>query len=168
MKKSFRKLLSILLAAACLGGMFAAAADAPAVEDARTFEKFGEQVPANEEEYKYAEDARTFEKFEEAVPMRTGEYKYEVTIPAGRKATLPDWHPNLTKGTVVEIQALATTPGYTAFTFSLQSSNGGGFTYGITEGQTRRMTMPNNGEYTITFTSTKAVTALVKIVTDPK
>lgn len=167
MKKLLKKTLSALLAVLCFGGMFAAAVDVSVAKEARTFEKFGEQVPANEEEYKYAKDARTFEKFEEAVPMRTGEYKYEVTIPAGGKATLPNWHPNLTKGTVVEIQALATTPGYATFTFSLQSSNGGGFTYSITEGQTRRMTMPNSGEYTITFTSTKAVTALVKIVTDP-
>ncbi len=144
MKTLFKKTLSALIAVLCFGGMFAAAVDVSV-----------------------AKEARTFEKFEEAVPMRTGEYKYEVTIPAGGKATLPNWHPNLTKGTVVEIQALATTPGYTAFTFSLQSSNGGGFTYSITEGQTRRMTMPNSGEYTITFTSTKAVTALVKIVTDP-
>ncbi len=144
MKTLLKKTLSALLAVLCFGGMFAAAVDVSV-----------------------AKEARTFEKFEEAVPMRTGEYKYEVTIPAGGKATLPSWHPNLTKGTVVEIQALATTPGYTAFTFSLQSSHGGGFTYSITEGQTRRMTMPNSGEYTITFTSTKAVTALVKIVTDP-
>lgn len=167
MKPLFKKTLSAVLAVLCFGGMLAAAADAPAAEDARTFEKFGEPVLVGAGEYTYAEDARTFEKFEEAVPMRTGEYKYEVTIPAGGKATLPNWHPNLTKGTVVEINALATTPGYATFTFSLQSSNGGGFTYSITEGQTRRMTMPNSGEYTITFTSTKAVTALVKIVTDP-
>ena len=56
MKKSFRKLLSILLAAACLGGIFAAAADVSVAKEARTFEKFGEQVPANEEEYKYAKE----------------------------------------------------------------------------------------------------------------
>lgn len=168
MKTLFKKTLSALLAVLCFGGMFAAAVDVSVAKEARTFEKFGEPVSVSAEEYKYAEDAQTFEKFEEAVPMRTGEYKYEVTIPAGGKATLPSWHPNLTKGTVVEINALATTPGYATFTFSLQSSNGGGFTYSLTEGQTRRMTMPNSGEYTITFTSTKAVTALVKLVTDPK
>lgn len=172
MKRLFKQLISVLLAAACFGGMIAAAADVPAVEnqvqpgDAAIVDTGNDLLPFGEDA-SAAENELTLEKFEEQVPARAGEYKYTVTIPAGGTATLPQWHPNLTKGTVVDIEALATTPGYTTFTFSLQSSNGGGFVYGITEGQTKRMTMPNSGEYTITFSSTKAVTALIKITTDP-
>ena len=90
-----------------------------------------------------------------------------MTIPAGGKATLPQWNPYITKGTVIEVRALDTTPNGATFTFSLQCSNGGGFTYSISEEQIKRMTVPNSGDYSITFTATKAVTAKIKIVTDP-
>ena len=163
MKLLFKKTLSALLAVLCFGGMLAAAADAPAVEeplqpnDAAVADTVNGFLPFSED----------ITELEEQNLARTAEKKYTVTIPAGGTATLPQWNCTLKKGTVVEVQALSTTPSYEEFNFSLQSSKGGGFSYGITEGQTRRMTMPNDGDYTITFSCKKAISAWIKIVTDP-
>ncbi len=163
MKTLFKKTLSALLAVLCFGGMFAAAADAPAVEeplqpnDAAVADTGDVVLPAAEE----------MPTVEELVQPRESANKYTVTIPAGGTATLPQWYPQITKGTVIEVRALSTDPDGATFSFSLQCSNGGGFTYSISEEQTRRMTAPNSGNYSITFTATKAVTAVVKLVTDP-
>lgn len=173
MKKLFKKTLSALLAVLCFGGMLAAAADAPAVEeplqpnDAAVADTGDVILPAaGDAVYEDTGDIILPVDEEQAQPREAGK-EYTVTIPAGGKATLPQWNPYITKGTVIEVRALDTTPNGATFTFSLQSSNGGGFTYSISEEQTRRMTAPNSGDYSITFTATKAVTAKIKLVTDP-
>ena len=163
MKTLFKKTLSALLAVLCFGGMLAAAADAPAVE---------EPLQPNDAAAGYAVEGfptspEFIAKLEEQNQAGTGEKKYIVIIPAGGTETLPQWNCTLKKGTVVEIQCLYTEPSYVEFTFSLQCSNGGGFTYGITEAQTRRMTMPNDGDYTITFSCKRAISTMIKIITDP-
>ena len=156
MKKLFKKTLSALLAVLCFGGMFAAAADAPAVEE-----------PLQPNDAAVADMGDVILPADDQVQPREVGNEYNVTIPAGGKATLPQWNPYITKGTVIEVRALDTTPNGATFTFSLQCSNGGGFTYSISEEQIKRMTVPNSGDYSITFTATKAVTAKIKIVTDP-
>lgn len=156
MKKLFKKTLSALLAVLCFGGMFAAAADAPAVEE-----------PLQPNDAAVADMGDVILPADDQVQPREAGNEYIVTIPAGGKATLPQWNPYITKGTVIEVRALDTTPNGATFTFSLQCSNGGGFTYSISEEQIKRMTAPNSGDYSITFTATKAVTAKIKIVTDP-
>ena len=172
MKKLFKKTLSALLAVLCLGGMFAAAADAPAVEeplqpnDAAVADMGDVILPAAGDAV-YEDTGDIILPADDQVQPREAGKEYNVTIPAGGKATLPQWNPYITKGTVIEVRALDTTPNGATFTFSLQCSNGGGFTYSISEEQTRRMTAPNSGDYSITFTATKAVTAKIKIVTDP-
>lgn len=172
MKKLFKKTLSALLAVLCLGGMFAAAADAPAVEeplqpnDAAVADMGDVILPAAGDAV-YEDTGDIILPADDQVQPREAGKEYNVTIPAGGKATLPQWNPYITKGTVIEVRALDTTPNGATFTFSLQCSNGGGFTYSISEEQTRRMTAMNSGDYSITFTATKAVTAKIKIVTDP-
>ena len=172
MKKLFKKTLSALLAVLCFGGMFAAAADAPAVEeplqpnDAAVADMGDVILPAAGDAV-YEDTGDIILPADDQVQPREVGNEYNVTIPAGGKATLPQWNPYITKGTVIEVRALDTTPNGATFTFSLQCSNGGGFTYSISEEQIKRMTVPNSGDYSITFTATKAVTAKIKIVTDP-
>ena len=172
MKKLFKKTLSALLAVLCFGGMFAAAADAPAVEeplqpnDAAVADMGDVILPAAGDAV-YEDTGDIILPADDQVQPREVGNEYNVTIPAGGKATLPQWNPYITKGTVIEVRALDTTPNGATFTFSLQCSNGGGFTYSISEEQIKRMTAPNSGDYSITFTATKAVTAKIKIVTDP-
>ena len=173
MKKLFKKTLSALLAVLCLGGMFAAAADAPAVEEPlqpndAAVADMGDVILPAAGDVVYEDTGDIILPADDQVQPREAGKEYNVTIPAGGKATLPQWNPYITKGTVIEVRALDTTPNGATFTFSLQCSNGGGFTYSISEEQTRRMTAPNSGDYSITFTATKAVTAKIKIVTDPK
>ena len=188
MKKLFKKTLSALLAVLCLGGMFAAAADAPAVEEPLqpndaaaadmgdvilpaagdvVYEDTGDIILPAAGDAVYEDTGDIILPADDQVQPREAGKEYNVTIPAGGKATLPQWNPYITKGTVIEVRALDTTPNGATFTFSLQCSNGGGFTYSISEEQTRRMTAMNSGDYSITFTATKAVTAKIKIVTDP-
>ena len=173
MKKLLKKTFSALLALLCFGGMFAAAADAPAVEEPLQLNDaavadMGDVILPAAGDVVYEDTGDIILPADEQVQPREAGKEYNVTIPAGGKATLPQWNPYITKGTVIEVRALDTTPNGATFTFSLQSSNGGGFTYSISEEQTRRMTAPNSGDYSITFTATKAVTAKIKIVTDPK
>lgn len=172
MKKLFKKTLSALLAVLCLGGMFAAAADAPAVEEPlqpndAAVADMGDVILPAAGDVVYEDTGDIILPADDQVQPREAGKEYNVTIPAGGKATLPQWNPYITKGTVIEVRALDTTPNGATFTFSLQCSNGGGFTYSISEEQTRRMTAMNSGDYSITFTATKAVTAKIKIVTDP-
>lgn len=163
MKKLFKKTLSVLLAVLCFGGIFAAAADAPAAEE--SLQRNDAAVVDTENGFlPFTEDMSAPEEQNLA---RTAEKKYTVAISAGETTYLSEWNCTLKKGTVVEVQALSTTPSYEEFTFSLQSSKGSGFSYGITEGQTRRMTMPQDGDYTITFRCKKTISAWIKIVTDP-
>ena len=173
MKKLFKKTLSALLAVLCLGGMFAAAADAPAVEEPlqpndAAVADMGDVILPAAGDVVYEDTGDIILPADDQVQPREAGKEYNVTIPAGGKATLPQWNPYITKGTVIEVRALDTTPNGAPFTFSLQCSNGGGFTYSISEEQTRRMTAMNSGDYSITFTAPKAVTAKIKILTDPK
>ena len=172
MKKLFKKTLSALLAVLCFGGMFAAAADAPAVEEPlqpndAAVADMGDVILPAAGDVVYEDTGDIILPADDQVQPREVGNEYNVTIPAGGKATLPQWNPYITKGTVIEVRALDTTPNGATFTFSLQCSNGGGFTYSISEEQIKRMTAPNSGDYSITFTATKAVTAKIKIVTDP-
>lgn len=172
MKKLFKKTLSALLAVLCFGGMFAAAADAPAVEEPlqpndAAVADMGDVILPAAGDVVYEDTGDIILPADDQVQPREAGNEYIVTIPAGGKATLPQWNPYITKGTVIEVRALDTTPNGATFTFSLQCSNGGGFTYSISEEQIKRMTAPNSGDYSITFTATKAVTAKIKIVTDP-
>ncbi len=172
MKKLFKKTLSALLAVLCFGGMFAAAADAPAVEEPlqpndAAVADMGDVILPAAGDVVYEDTGDIILPADDQVQPREAGKEYIVTIPAGGKATLPQWNPYITKGTVIEVRALDTTPNGATFTFSLQCSNGGGFTYSISEEQIKRMTAPNSGDYSITFTATKAVTAKIKIVTDP-
>ena len=172
MKKLFKKTLSALLAVLCFGGMFAAAADAPAVEEPlqpndAAVADMGDVILPAAGDVVYEDTGDIILPADDQVQPREARKEYIVTIPAGGKATLPQWNPYITKGTVIEVRALDTTPNGATFTFSLQCSNGGGFTYSISEEQIKRMTAPNSGDYSITFTATKAVTAKIKIVTDP-
>ena len=173
MKTLFKKILSVLLAVLCFGGMFAAAADAPAVEEPlqpndAAVADMGDVILPAAGDVVYEDTGDIILPADDQVQPREAGKEYNVTIPAGGKATLPQWNPYITKGTVIEVRALDTTPNGATFTFSLQCSNGGGFTYSISEEQTRRMTAMNSGDYSITFTTAKAVTAKIKIVTDPK
>ena len=172
MKKLFKKTLSALLAVLCFGGMFAAAADAPAVEEPlqpndAAVADMGDVILPAAGDVVYEDTGDIILPADDQVQPREVGNEYNVTIPAGGKATLPQWNPYITKGTVIEVRALDTTPNGATFTFYLQCSNGGGFTYSISEEQIKRMTVPNSGDYSITFTATKAVTAKIKIVTDP-
>ena len=172
MKKLFKKTLSALLAVLCFGGMFAAAADAPAVEEPlqpndAAVADMGDVILPAAGDVVYEDTGDIILPADDQVQPREAGKEYIVTIPAGGKATLPQWNPYITQGTVIEVRALDTTPNGATFTFSLQCSNGGGFTYSISEEQIKRMTAPNSGDYSITFTATKAVTAKIKIVTDP-
>ena len=100
--------------------------------------------------------------------MKGASNEYVVTIPAGGSVTLKAWAPALTKGAVVEVKAMDTTPNGAEFTCALRSSEGDSIAGTLTEEQSARMTAPNSGDYSITFTTAKAVTAKIKIVTDPK
>lgn len=101
------------------------------------------------------------------IEPREAKNEYTVTIPVGQTATLPQWNPSITAGTVLDIKLFDTTPDYATIGFSLQCSNGGGFRYDISEGQTRRLTTHNTGKYSITFTSPKAVEAKIAIIIEP-
>lgn len=101
------------------------------------------------------------------IEPREAKNEYTVTIPAGQTATLPQWGPSITTGTVLDIKLADTTPDYATIGFTLQCSNGGGFNYDISEGQTRRITTHNTGKYTITFTSSKTVVAKVVLTIEP-
>ena len=93
--------------------------------------------------------------------------EYVVTIPAGGSVTLKAWAPVLTRGTIVEVKAMDTTPNGAEFTCALRSSAGDSIAGTLTEEQSARMTAPDSGNYSITFSAAEAVTAKVKIVTDP-
>lgn len=58
--------------------------------------------------------------------------------------------------------------GYGTDITTVRSSEGDSIAGTLTEEQSARMTAPNSGDYSITFTTAKAVTAKIKIVTDPK
>ena len=130
MKKSFRKLLSILLVAACLGGIFAAAAETPAAE--------GEFRPFQTSE-EYDDTGKNILPADNTQPSQPGSVmnEYVVVIPANGIVTLSEWAPAIKKGTFIAVKAMDTTPSGENLTFSLQSSGGGGFTYGLAEEQTR-------------------------------
>ncbi len=161
MKPLFKKTLSIFLAVLCFGGMLAAAADAPQFQtnNDTVYERTGHIILPPDE---------GVTRIDGQIPPQGASNEYVVTIPAGGTVTLPEWGPIITKGTIIDVRAMDTTPDGATFTLSLQCSKGCGFTYGITEEQTRRMTAPASGDYHLTFTATKAVTAKIKIVTDPK
>lgn len=132
MKKSFRKLLSILLAAACLGGIFAAAAETSAAEgEFRPFQTSAE----------YDDTGKNILPADNTQPSRPGSVtnEYVVVIPANSTVALSEWAPAIKKGTFIAVKAMDTTPQGENLTFSLQSSGGGGFTYGLAEEQTRRI-----------------------------
>lgn len=155
MKKSFRKLLSILLAAACLGGIFAAAAETPAAE--------GEFRPFQTSE-EYDDTGKNILPADNTQPSQPGSVtnEYVVVIPANSTVALSEWAPAIKKGTFIAVKAMDTTPNGENLTFSLQSS-GGGFTYGLAEEQTRRIEATTDGNCRITFHAVKAVTAKIKI-----
>ena len=157
MKKSFRKLLSILLAAACLGGIFAAAAETPAAE--------GEFRPFQTSE-EYDDTGKNILPADNTQPSQPGSVtnEYVVVIPANGIVTLSEWAPAIKKGTFIAVRAMDTTPNGENLTFSLQSSGGGGFTYGLAEEQTRRIEATTDGNYRVTFHAVKAVTAKIKII----
>ena len=158
MKKSFRKLLSILLAAACLGGIFAAAAETPAAEgEFRPFQTSAE----------YDDTGKNILPADNTQPSRPGSVtnEYVVVIPANSTVALSEWAPAIKKGTFIAVKAMDTTPSGENLTFSLQSSGGGGFTYGLAEEQTRRIEATTDGNCRITFHAVKAVTAKIKITT---
>lgn len=158
MKKSFRKLFSILLAAACLGGIFAAAAETPAAE--------GEFRPFQTSE-EYDDTGKNILPADNTQPSQPGSVtnEYVVVIPANSTVALSEWAPAIKKGTFIAVKAMDTTPNGENLTFSLQSSGGGGFTYGLAEEQTRRIEATTDGNCRITFHAVKAVTAKIKITT---
>ena len=158
MKKSFRKLLSILLAAACLGGIFAAAAEIPAAE--------GEFRPFQTSE-EYDDTGKNILPADNTQPSQPGSVtnEYVVVIPANGTVALSEWTPAIKKGTFIDVKAMDTTPNGENLTFSLQSSGGSGFTYGLAEEQTRRIEATTDGNCRITFHAVKAVTAKIKITT---
>ena len=161
MKKSFRKLLSILLAAACLGGIFAAAAETPAAE--------GEFRPFQTSE-EYDDTGKNILPADNTQPSQPGSVtnEYVVVIPANGIVTLSEWAPAIKKGTFIAVKAMDTTPNGAEFTCALRSSVGNSIAGTLTEEQSARMTAPDSGDYSITFSAPEAVTAKIKIVTDPK
>ena len=156
MKTLFKKILSALLAVLCFGGMFAAAADAPAAE--------GEFRPFQTSE-EYDDTGKNILPADNTQPSQPGSVmnEYVVVIPANGIVTLSEWAPAIKKGTFIAVKAMDTTPSGENLTFSLQSSGGGGFTYGLAEEQTRRIEATTDGNYRITFHAVKAVTAKIKI-----
>ena len=156
MKTLFKKILSALLAVLCFGGMFAAAADAPAAE--------GEFRPFQTSE-EYDDTGKNILSADNTQPSQPGSVmnEYVVVIPANGIVTLSEWAPAIKKGTFIAVKAMDTTPSGENLTFSLQSSGGGGFTYGLAEEQTRRIEATTDGNYRITFHAVKAVTAKIKI-----
>ena len=156
MKTLFKKILSVLLAVLCFGGMFAAAADAPAAE--------GEFRPFQTSE-EYDDTGKNILPADNTQPSQPGSVmnEYVVVIPANSTVALSEWAPAIKKGTFIAVKAMDTTPSGENLTFSLQSSGGGGFTYGLAEEQTRRIEATTDGNYRITFHAVKAVTAKIKI-----
>ena len=144
MKTLFKKILSALLAVLCFGGMFAAAADAPAAE--------GEFRPFQTSE-EYDDTGKNILPADNTQPSQPGSVmnEYVVVIPANGIVTLSEWAPAIKKGTFIAVKAMDTTPSGENLTFSLQSSGGGGFTYGLAEEQTRRIEATTDGNYRITF-----------------
>ena len=156
MKTLFKKILSVLLAVLCFGGMFAAAADAPAAE--------GEFRPFQTSE-EYDDTGKNILPADNTQPSQPGSVmnEYVVVIPANSTVALSEWAPAIKKGTFIAVKAMDTTPSGENLTFSLQSSGGGGFTYGLAEEQTRRIEATTDGNYRVTFHAVKAVTAKIKI-----
>lgn len=161
MKTLFKKILSVLLAVLCFGGMFAAAADAPAAE--------GEFRPFQTSE-EYDDTGKNILPADNTQPSQPGSVmnEYVVVIPANSTVALSEWAPAIKKGTFIAVKAMDTTPNGAEFTCALRSSEGDSIAGTLTEEQSARMTAPNSGDYSITFTTAKAVTAKIKIVTDPK
>ena len=156
MKTLFKKILSALLAVLCFGGMFAAAAETPAAE--------GEFRPFQTSE-EYDDTGKNILPADNTQPSQPGSVmnEYVVVIPANGIVTLSEWAPAIKKGTFIAVKAMDTTPSGENLTFSLQSSGGVGFTYGLAEEQTRRIEATTDGNCRITFHAVKAVTAKIKI-----
>lgn len=156
MKTLFKKILSVLLAVLCFGGIFAAAAETPAAE--------GEFRPFQTSE-EYDDTGKNILPADNTQPSQPGSVtnEYVVVIPANSTVALSEWAPAIKKGTFIAVKAMDTTPSGENLTFSLQSSGGGGFTYGLAEEQTRRIEATTDGNCRITFHAVKAVTAKIKI-----
>ena len=149
MKTLFKKILSALLAVLCFGGMFAAAAETPAAE--------GEFRPFQTSE-EYDDTGKNILPADNTQPSQPGSVtnEYVVVIPANGTVALSEWAPAIKKGTFIAVKAMDTTPSGENLTFSLQSSGGGGFTYGLAEEQTRRIEATTDGNYRVTFHAVKA------------
>lgn len=103
MKTLFKKTLSALLAVLCFGGMFAAAADAPAAE--------GEFRPFQTSE-EYDDTGKNILPADNTQPSQPGSVtnEYVVVIPANSTVALSEWAPAIKKGTFIAVKAMDTTP----------------------------------------------------------